>query len=123
VTLKLFAHPNNETFARALLDELNHALATHENEFPLHNLASPGWHPISHSQARIENLECQFTNDGFVRGTFAIHFQEFLQRDCQDLLTEAQHSGTMNFRLNRSTGQIQFTVTPHPTREYDPEEF
>jgi hypothetical protein len=126
VTLKLRPVDPNEdqkTFARALQAELTHALASDPQAFPLQNLATPGWHPSTPAHARIENLACHFTPDGLVHGTFHIHFQEFLQRDCQDLLTEAMHTGIINFELNRTTSQIQFTAPPHPTRDYDPEEF
>jgi hypothetical protein len=114
---------SKENFAAALLAELNNRIKVSEDEFPLRKLASPGWCPSVNSQARIEKLEWQEIGDGFIQGNFTVSFQEFMQRDCQDVMTEGRHSGTMNFRLNALTGEIQFSAEVYPTREYDPEEF
>ncbi|MDB6121573.1 MAG: hypothetical protein JWQ71_566 [Pedosphaera sp.] len=117
------SHLGKETFAVELLAELNNAIRVSADEFPLRKLASPGWCPSTESQARIEKLESLVVREELVEGSFVVSFQEFMQRDCQDVMTEGRHSGKMNFRLNVATGEIEFSAEQYPVREFDPEEF
>jgi hypothetical protein len=112
-----------KSFGTALLAELNGLITATAQEFPLDKLASPGWCPSTESQARIEDLEFREVAGELAEGSFLVSFQEFMQRDCQDVLVEGRHSGRMTFRLHFSTGEIEFAAESHPTRDYDPEEF
>jgi hypothetical protein len=72
---------------------------------------------------KITNLKLSPAVDQMLAGVFEVTFREFLQKDCQDLLLEDQHSGNINFVLNPVTGEITFSAVQYPVREYDPEEF
>jgi hypothetical protein len=111
------------SFEEVMLQELNQLMVKSSGEFPLARLCSPGWALKADGLPLVMSVEPGPKENEILQGSLQVHFQEFLQRDCQDVMIEDKRSGTLHFVFNLATGEIAFNAEQYPVREYDPEEF
>jgi hypothetical protein len=111
------------SFEEAMVQELNQLLKQAPGEFPISRLCSPGWVFKESGLSTVMSIELGLKERSFLQGFVQVQFDEFLQRDCQDVLIEDKRSGTLRFTLDLTTGEITFDAEQYPVREFDPEEF